>query len=259
MIKKIVVGIALFCCLLFIPELKSEAKDLPTKEVQEDVSDKNTLSIERKRIIETAMLLEGKIPYDWGGKPVNPGWNEKWNRSNGLDCSGYVQWVYWTALGIDSGLESTYAISSSCKRINKNDLQPGDLGLMFKGGSTEGHTNHVGIYLGENKWIHCSSGSNTVVVEENLTYFKYFARVDFEETSEEEYQEILKIAKERIQTLNNTVKEVEKFSDIKNMEDILQEEISKIMIGKQEKYRTTKKESITLFGIGIVRPKELSR
>ena len=257
MIKKIMVGIALFCCLLFVPEFKSEAKDLPTKEVQENVLEENTLSIERERILETATSLEGKIPYDWGGKPINPGWNERWNNSNGLDCSGYVQWVYWTALGIDSGLESTYAISNSCKRIKKDDLQPGDLGLMFKGGSTEGNTNHVGIYMGDNKWIHCSGSANTVVIENNIKYFKYFVRVDFEETSEEEYQEILRIAKERVQTLNKTVKEVEEFSEIKNVEEILEEEINKLMWKKQEKYRTTKKEAITLFGIGIVRPKEL--
>lgn len=118
------VGITLFCCLLIVPELKSEAKESLTKETQEESVENNILSIERKGILETAMSLEGKIPYEWGGKSVNEWWNDRWNKSNGLDCSGYVQWVYWTALGIDSGLENTYAISGSCKQIKKANYSP---------------------------------------------------------------------------------------------------------------------------------------
>ncbi len=249
------VGIALFCCLLIVSEIKSEAKDLPTQEVQEESVERNILSIERKGILETAMSLEGKIPYEWGGKPINEGWNKRWNKFNGLDCSGYVQWVYWTALGINTGLENTYAISNSCKQIKKSELQPGDLGLMFKGGSTEGRTNHVGIYLGDNNWIHCSSSADTVVVEDDIKYFKYFVRVDFQETSEEEYHEMLRIANERIKGLNKTIEEAEKYEEEKKSENLLGEELRKLIWEKQEKYKSSKEETITLFGIGIVRPK----
>lgn len=126
---------------------------------------------------------------------------------------------------------------------------------MFKGGSTEGCANHVGIYLGDNQWIHCSSSADTVVVEDNIQYFKYFVRVDFQETSEEEYREMLRIANDRIVGLNKTIEEAEKYEEEKKTENLLGEELRKLIWEKQERYKLSKEENIMLFGIGIVRPK----
>ena len=69
----------------------------------------------RKHIVKTGLSLVGKVPYFWGGKSA-AGWNDEWNtpklvtaagsttsgtiRPFGLDCSGFTDWTYKTAVGV---------------------------------------------------------------------------------------------------------------------------------------------------------------
>lgn len=93
-------------------------------------------SDERQKLVNTALSLEGKIPYVWGGKASAPGWNKSWdNRQTGMDCSGFVQWAYWTALNKKDGLSTTAQITDAGKSIDADELKPGDVGLLFAGGS----------------------------------------------------------------------------------------------------------------------------
>lgn len=126
----------------------------------------------------TAKSLMGMIPYEWGGKSSVAGWNNNWWTYNdadglqrGLDCSGFVQWVYMTAgfnKSITDHLYSTTAIlNSGFTEVTEDDLQPGDVGV--KEGS---EYNHCGIYAGDGKWYHCSSAADTVVCSAfNFTSF----------------------------------------------------------------------------------------
>ena len=73
------------------------------------------LSAERWEIIETACQLVGKVNYFWGGKSLTIGWDSRWGttmqvtaagssssgtyRPYGMDCSGYVDWVFYNATG----------------------------------------------------------------------------------------------------------------------------------------------------------------
>ena len=73
------------------------------------------LSAERREIIETACQLVGKVNYFWGGKSLVLGWDSRWGttmqvtapgssssgtyRPYGMDCSGYVDWVFYNATG----------------------------------------------------------------------------------------------------------------------------------------------------------------
>lgn len=104
-------------------------------ETVSSVSDTSHYSDEQQKLLTTALSLKGKIRYTWGGKATSTGWNAQWSRGTGLDCSGFVQWSFWTALGIRNGLGSTAEISGSFPSISKSQLRPGDLGLMFDGGS----------------------------------------------------------------------------------------------------------------------------
>ncbi len=74
---------------------------------------------------------------------------------SGFDCSGFVCYVYEQGVGKKlprtARAQSTYA-----KIVDKNALAPGD--LLFFDTSRRGHINHSGIYLGEGKFIHASSG-----------------------------------------------------------------------------------------------------
>ena len=129
----------------------------------------------RKHILTTALSLVGKVPYFWGGKS-DAGWNDDWNTPKlvwaagdhtsgtiqpyGLDCSGFTDWVYKTALGMGTlgqQWESSHAVSSA-------ELQPGDLG--FLGGRYD--WTHVLMFAGygsdgQRMWVHSSGGEGVIL------------------------------------------------------------------------------------------------
>lgn len=88
---------------------------------------------------------------------------------NGLDCSGFVRYVFKDALGAELPRTSN-EISKVGEHIEAKDLQPGD--LVFYNTLRRGFS-HVGIYLGDNKFIHSPSIGGQVRVESmDLTYWK---------------------------------------------------------------------------------------
>ena len=128
----------------------------------------------RKHIVTTALSLVGKVPYFWGGKS-EAGWNSGWNtpklvtaagssstgtiRPYGLDCSGFTDWVYKTALGV-SIQAGSWAQYTNSTPISEAELLPGDLGFLMNEGGT---TDHVLIFVGYNEdgsrtWVHSESG-----------------------------------------------------------------------------------------------------
>lgn len=145
----------------------------------------------RKYILSTALSLVGKVPYFWGGKS-DAGWNDEWNTPKvvtatgssatgtilpyGLDCSGFTDWVFKTAMGVSikagswNQWDNSYAITEA-------ELLPGDLGFMAVPGTVP--VNHVLIYAGENEdgahmWVHCTSGSGVVL--NSPDYVSYYRR-----------------------------------------------------------------------------------
>lgn len=139
------------------------------------------LSPEREAVVRAACSLVGKVNYFWGGKSLVIGWDARWGelrrvtaagssttgtyRPYGLDCSGFVDWVFYNQSG------SSYVIGhgggatmqhSYCTDISWADAQPGDL-VFYPDNS------HVGIVggrdaNGELLIIHCASGYNNVVI-----------------------------------------------------------------------------------------------
>ena len=137
------------------------------------------LNPDRKAVIEKALTLVGKVNYFWGGKSNAIGWDSRWGtmqkvtapgsqttgtyRPYGLDCSGFVDWVFNNALGYKPGHGGGAASQHGyCTPVSWADAQPGD--LVFYGDDS-----HVGIVGGRTEdgkllIIHCSSGSNNVVI-----------------------------------------------------------------------------------------------
>jgi len=99
------------------------------------------------------------IHYKYGGNTPE----------NGLDCSGLVRYVYKEALGRE--LPRTAAeISHVGQTVDPHDLQPGD--LVFYNTLKRGFS-HVGIYLGDNKFIHSPSRGGSVRIESmDISYWK---------------------------------------------------------------------------------------
>lgn len=104
-------------------------------------------------------------PYLMGGKSAQEGVPK-----GALDCSGYVDWVYYQCFGtVVSGGATPEGIPVSgtaqqwyaCEEISEDELQVGDLGFVRDPSTLrKGQINHVGIYIGSdadgNKYfIHC--------------------------------------------------------------------------------------------------------
>ena len=96
-----------------------------------------------------AMMKEAEkylgYPYVWGG--TNP--------STSFDCSGYVSWVINHA-GWDVGRLGVLSLQALCTPVSAAQAKPGDL-VFFENtydAPLPGPT-HVGIYVGDNMFIHC--------------------------------------------------------------------------------------------------------
>ncbi len=100
------------------------------------------------------------IPYRKGG-----------TTTKGLDCSGFVRLVYDRIFGIDLPHSSVAQFSfSDLKKIDKRDMQPGD--LIFFGNKGKKRINHVGVYMSDNRFIHASSSDGITVSHLDERYWK---------------------------------------------------------------------------------------
>ena len=104
---------------------------------------------------------------EWLGTPYVYGGESK----KGTDCSGFVQTFYKDYKNIS--LNRTAAdLVKNCETVQKKDLKIGDL-IFFKINSAK--VSHVGIYLGQDKFIHASSAKGVIVSGLSETYYtKYF-------------------------------------------------------------------------------------
>jgi len=98
------------------------------------------------------------IPYRWGGDNV----------IDGMDCSGFVRAVYnLCGVSIPRTSRDQYKAGES---VAKNDIQDGDL-VFF--GSSESKINHVGIYIGEGKFVHAPKrGEDIKITSIDESYFE---------------------------------------------------------------------------------------
>lgn len=143
------------------------------------------ISQTRRDIIEFALHSVGKIPYYWGGKPyaaryerngfgtlIQP--DTKGRVLRGLDCSGWINWVYWSVQGQRLAGESTATLIGCGRRISRSDLQPGD--IMVRTGPDA----HVVMFLawaanGRMIVVHESAGTtNNVTVSEISSDWPYY-------------------------------------------------------------------------------------
>lgn len=109
------------------------------------------------RIIHTALEMIG-IPYRRGGT----------NASSGFDCSGFVYAIYAQAAG-HALPRVAHDQAKVTEKIEKKELKPGDL-VFFN--TMRRAFSHVGIYLGEGKFIHAPRRGKRVRVEDmNAKYW----------------------------------------------------------------------------------------
>jgi cell wall-associated NlpC family hydrolase len=111
----------------------------------------------RHEVVMQAMSLL-KTDYRWGG--AHP--------EQGLDCSGLVRYVYRQAAAIELP-HNAHAIAKQTRSIRREELQPGDL-VFFN--TLKRPYSHVGIYIGEGRFIHApKAGSEVKISSLGSSYF----------------------------------------------------------------------------------------
>lgn len=104
-------------------------------------------------IIETGKKFLG-ARYSYGG-----------STPSGFDCSGFTSYTFKQhGITLPRSSASMYNIGKS---VNKSDLQAGDLVFFNTSGSK---ISHVGIYVGDNKFIH-SAGKGVVITSLDDPYY----------------------------------------------------------------------------------------
>jgi len=128
-------------------EILQKAKDAP-----------ETSSLVRT-VLQRAFALLG-TPYRWGGSSPEAG----------FDCSGLVGYVFRTALGIELPRISR-DMARDGEQVERSSLVPGDLVFFGRRGK---RVDHVGIYIGEGRFLHAPRTGRDVTVSELDT--GYWAR-----------------------------------------------------------------------------------
>ena len=100
-------------------------------------------------VLQKALALLG-TPYRWGG--TSP--------EKGFDCSGLVGYVFQNALGIELPRISREMARNGEAVKDRASMSAGD--LVFFG--RRGRVDHVGIYLGEGRFVHAPRTGRTVSV-----------------------------------------------------------------------------------------------
>lgn len=109
-----------------------------------------------EQVVSTAKQYLG-VPYVWGGETPS-----------GFDCSGFVQYVH-RQLGVDLS-RTTYTQVDEGITVRREDLKQGDL-VFFK---KNGDIHHVGIYIGNNQFIHAPQTGDIIKISNLLDRNDYY-------------------------------------------------------------------------------------
>jgi cell wall-associated NlpC family hydrolase len=132
------------------------ARFLSDKGLVEKISDQvsaagRVVSDKASDLVATAMGFLG-VPYKRGGNSYE----------QGFDCSGFVRAIYEQTLGLMLPRRAAEQAAATTP-IEKSELQPGDL-VFFN--TLRATFSHVGIYIGDNKFIHSPRTGATVRIED---------------------------------------------------------------------------------------------
>ena len=114
--------------------------------------------VKGEELIEYGLQFLG-TPYVWGGN----------NLIGGVDCSGFTQQVFG-AFDIDISRVS-YMQAEDGEEISKDELRTGDLIFFDTTGINNGNISHVGIYMGDDKFIHSESSKGVTISHLSSNYY----------------------------------------------------------------------------------------
>jgi cell wall-associated NlpC family hydrolase len=167
---------ALAACVLAAGQLCAQAQSLPGDTMGEFLVDRglvarltaqvsqagSSITTKASELVVSAMGFLG-VPYKWGGNSFE----------QGFDCSGFVKALFEQSAGTILPRRSSEQAAAT-QPIDKSELQPGDL-VFFN--TMRSAFSHVGIYVGEDKFIH-SPRSGAVVRLEDMRLGYWSSRFD---------------------------------------------------------------------------------
>lgn len=178
--------ILIFCQGCGILPLAPAHRDQDDMQVTWDDQDDKPLIVRHKRKDKTTTEkgTPAKLPVDvlrldtvsmalrplftevnsWMGTPYGYGQKEK---IKGTDCSGFTQEIYRTVYKTALA-RSAEAQAAETQEIKKEELQSGDLVFFRIQGS---RISHVGLYLGNQKFVHATVGAGVMVNDLNEKYY----------------------------------------------------------------------------------------
>jgi len=168
--KKFTLAIALFFSIL---AAQAQTKTVPVSADKPADEDQSLVKDYLSQIMGVAVSATSNVKlfqfvYDWVGTPYRFGGSSK----RGIDCSAFTKELYSKVFNVDIKRNSR-DIFSMVSPVSKDDLKEGDL-VFFKIHSRS--ISHVGIYLGDGRFVHASSKGVAVSNIEDPYYNRYFYR-----------------------------------------------------------------------------------
>lgn len=147
---------------------EEDIDDSPVKEESVDISyliskynvnseNPGNKSVEEKMLVEIIKYLG--TPYRYGG-----------NSENGIDCSAFTQSVFKRSLSISLNRSARDQYTQGFTEIDdREELKFGD--LVFFNTRRRVRPGHVGVYIGDNLFVHASSSNGVIVSSLNHDYY----------------------------------------------------------------------------------------
>ncbi|STL90306.1 lipoprotein [Escherichia coli] len=138
------------------PETRAVGSETSSLQASQDEFENLVRNVDVNRELWISMLTGKVVRYRLGG-----------STKKGIDCSGFVQRTFREQFGLELP-RSTYEQQEMGKSVSRSNLRTGDL-VLFRAGSTG---RHVGIYIGNNQFVHASTSSGVIISSMNEPYWK---------------------------------------------------------------------------------------
>ena len=146
--------------VLFLQACSSNSQRAPISDVTNKQNSVKPVHLSPSEQAYYALLYDEYL--DWKGTPYRLGGTTR----SGVDCSAFVQNIYANSFALAIP-RTTKLQSNHGKKIARSQLLVGDL-ILFR---TSWKVRHVGIYLGENKFLHASTSKGVIISTLNNVYW----------------------------------------------------------------------------------------